>query len=118
MLRCRSWSTTWINAQSNSLFLGQNLAGATQIGTWTGLKPTDTPTLTASQGDVVLYDWNNDGVYDHESIITASDNGGAQWDLVDAHTNNRYHAYWTLAQYNTNWSTTHIVVIHIPAGTL
>jgi hypothetical protein len=49
----------------------------------------------------------NDGVYDHEAILTASDgtnpDGGTNWDLVDAHTNNRYHAYWTLAQCNTSW---------------
>jgi hypothetical protein len=36
--------------------------------------------------DVVLYDWNNDGVYDHEAIVTASDStnpdGSTNWDLV------------------------------------
>ena len=75
----------------------------------------------ASQGDIVLYDFNNDGIYDHESIVVASDgtnpDGSTNWDLVDAHTNNRYHAYWTLAQYNANWATTRLVVLHIPPGT-
>jgi Putative amidase domain len=69
----------------------------------------------------VLYDWNNDGVFDHEAILTASDgtnpDGSTNWDLVDAHTSNRYHAYWTLAQYNASWATTRIVVLHIPATT-
>jgi putative amidase-like protein len=69
----------------------------------------------------VLYDWNNDGVYDHEAILTASDatnpDGTTNWDLVDAHTNNRYHAYWTLAQYNASWPTTRIVVLHIAPTT-
>ena len=59
---------------------------------------------------------NNDGVYDHEAIVTASDST-TKWDLVDAHTNNRYHAYWTLAQYNASWATTRIVVLHIPPTT-
>ena len=74
----------------------------------------------ATQGDIVLYDFNNDGVYDHEAIVTASDgtiNGTTNWDLVDAHTNNRYHVYWTLAQYNTSWATTRTVVLHIPPTT-
>ena len=65
--------------------------------------------------------WNNDGVYDHEAIVTASDgadpDGTINWDLVDAHTNNRYHAYWTLAQYNASWATTRIVVLHIAPTT-
>lgn len=75
----------------------------------------------AAQGDVVLYDWNNDGVYDHEAIVTASDgsnpDGTTNWDLVDAHTNNRYHAYWTLAQDNASRATTRIAVLHIPTTT-
>jgi hypothetical protein len=79
------------------------------------------PTDHAHQGDVVLYDWNNDGVYDHEAIVTASDgnnpDGTTNWDFVDAHTNNRNHAYWTLAQYNASWATTRIVVLHIAATT-
>jgi Putative amidase domain len=69
----------------------------------------------------VLYDWTSDGVYDHEAIVTASDgtnpDGATNWDLVDAHTNNRFHAYWTLAQYNANSATTRIVVLHIAATT-
>ena len=57
-----------------------------------------------------------------ESIVVASDgttnlDGTQNWDLVDAHTNNRYHAYWTLAQYNAGWATTQIVVLHIPDST-
>jgi hypothetical protein len=36
--------------------------------------------------------------------------------LLDAH-NNRYHAYWTLAQYNASWATTRIVVLDIAPTT-
>ena len=56
-----------------------------------------------------------------KAIITSSDgvnpDGTANWNLVDAHTNDRYHAYWTLAQYNASWATTRIVVLHIPPTT-
>jgi hypothetical protein len=114
-----SYSLSWINVMHNENFLF-TLPGVTKVADVTGAAPGQTVSDNATQGDVVLYDWNNDGTFDHEAIVTASDgtvNGATNWDLVDAHTNNRYHAYWTLAQYNTSWATTHIVVIHIPAGT-
>jgi hypothetical protein len=116
-----SYSTSWVNAQDQSIFALQSLPGVTQVASYYGLAPGATAPDDAQQGDVVLYDWNDDGVYDHEAIVTASDganpDGTTNWDLVDAHTNDRYHAYWTLAQYNASWATTRIVVLHIPATT-
>jgi hypothetical protein len=111
-----SYSLPWINAQDQSIFALQHLPGVTQVADYHGLAPGQVVADDATQGDIVLYDWNSDGVYDHEAIIVASSDG-TSWDLVDAHTNDRYHAYWTLAQYNTSWATTHIVVLHIPATT-
>jgi hypothetical protein len=112
-----SYAAPWVNAQDQSIFLLQDLPGVTKVASYYGLAPGATAADHAEQGDVVLYDWNNDGVFDHEAILTASDgtnsDGSTNWDLVDAHTNNRYHAYWTLAQYNANWATTRIVVLHI-----
>jgi putative amidase-like protein len=107
-----SYSTTWINAQSNSVFLLQHLPGVTTVANVMAPSPTETPPSNAIQGDVVFYDWNNDGTFDHESIITTADG-----QYVDAHTNNRFHAFWTLAPYNSDWMTTHIVVLHIPQST-
>jgi hypothetical protein len=117
----RRWSNSlsWINVQSQRAFL-QSL-GATEVASYYGVAPGALVASNAAQGDVVLYDWDNDGVYDHDSIVVASDDlnpgGTPNWDLVDAHTNNRYHAYWTLAQYNGSWATTQIVVLHIPDTT-
>lgn len=117
----RRWSNSlsWINVQSHHLFLLS--LGATQVASYSGVAPGALVASNAAQGDVVVYDWNGDGVYDHESIVVASDgtnpDGTPNWDLVDAHTNNRYHAYWTLAQYNASWVTTKIVVLHIPDDT-
>jgi hypothetical protein len=115
-----SYAPPWINAQDQSIFL-QHLPGVTIVASYYGVAPGQTVANNASQGDIVLYDWNNDGIYDHEAIITASDgtyaDGSTNWDLVDAHTNNRYHAYWTLSQYNATWATTRIVVLHIPPTT-
>lgn len=110
-----SYALPWINAQDNSVFALQHLAGVTQVASYFGIAPGQTVADNASQGDIVLYDFNNDGVYDHESIVVAND--GTSWDLVDAHTNNRYHVYWTLAQLNPSWATTRMVVLHIPPTT-
>jgi hypothetical protein len=115
-----SYALPWVNAQDNSIFLLQHLPGVTQVASYYGIAPGQMAADNAAQGDIVLYDFNNDGVYDHEAIVTASDgtiNGATNWDLVDAHTNNRHHAYWTLAQYNASWATTRIVVLHIPPTT-
>jgi len=116
-----SYSLSWINAQDQSIFALQYLPGVTQVASYYGVAPGQTVADNASQGDIVLYDFDNDGVYDHEAIVTASDganpDGTANWDLVDAHTNDRYHAYWTLAQYNASWATTRTVVLHIPPTT-
>jgi Putative amidase domain len=110
-----TYAAPWVNAQDNSIFALQHLPGVTQVATYYAVGPGQLVADNATQGDIVLYDFNNDGVYDHESIVVAND--GTSWDLVDAHTNNRYHAYWTLAQVNASWATTRIVVLHIPATT-
>jgi hypothetical protein len=110
-----SYAAPWVNAQDNSIFALQHLPGVTQVASYYGIAPGQKVSDNAAQGDIVLYDFNNDGVYDHEGIVVAND--GTSWDLVDAHTNNRYHAYWTLAQFNGSWATTRIVVLHIPATT-
>jgi cell wall-associated NlpC family hydrolase len=113
-----SYSVSWINVMSNMAFL-QSL-GATKIADVTGAAPGQLVSDgNAQPGDVVLYDWNSDGTFDHESIITATDgttntDGSTNYDEVDAHTTNHLHVYWTLAQYHTDWSTTHIIVLHIP----
>jgi cell wall-associated NlpC family hydrolase len=107
-----NWSVSWVNAQDNSVFLTKYLPGTTTVGTYLGLQPSQVVPSGASQGDVVLYDWNNDGVYDHESLVTTTDG-----QYVDAHTNDRLHAYWTLAPYNSSWTTTRITVIHIDPST-
>lgn len=114
-----SWSNAWVNAEDNSISMLQDQPGVTQIASVYGVAPgTLVSDGDAEPGDIVLYDWNNDGTFDHETMITASDgttnsNGTVNYDEVDGHTTNRYHAYWTLAQYNSSWKTTRIVVLHI-----
>lgn len=107
-----SYAVPWVNANDNNIFLVQHLPGVTQVASYVGVPSGQIVASHASQGDVVLYDWNDDGIYDHEAIISTTDGQS-----VDAHTSDRHDQYWTLAQFNTQWSTTHLVVLHIPAGT-
>lgn len=107
-----SYSTPWVNSNDSDIFLLQHLPGVTQVASYVGIQPSQTVPSNGSQGDVVLYDWNNDGIFDHEAIISTA-NGQS----VDAHTSDRHDQYWTLGQYNTQWATTHLVVLHIPAAT-
>lgn len=43
-------------------------------------------------GDVIIYDWDGDGRFQHSVIVTAKD--AADMPLVNAHTTNSYHRYW------------------------
>ena len=43
-------------------------------------------------GDIICYDWDGDGRWDHNTIVTAKDPMGMP--LVNAHTVNSRHRYW------------------------
>ncbi|AZK44821.1 amidase domain-containing protein [Paenibacillus lentus] len=43
-------------------------------------------------GDIIIYDWDGDGNYQHTTIVTAFDAGGMP--LVNAHTTPSKHRYW------------------------
>ena len=104
-----TWSTSWVNSQQNSLFI--STIGGTVVQTVIGASASTVVNSNAQQGDIIFYDWTNDGTFDHEAIVATTDG-----QYVDAHTNDRYHEYWTLAKYNTYAATTRIVVVHIPAS--
>jgi len=70
-------------------------------------------------GDLVFYDWDSNGTQDHVAIQVAhgtDPDKGWYGDLVDAHTNNRYHAFWSLRPYNSQWRTTTIYKVGIYSG--
>jgi len=69
------------------------------------------------KGDLLFYDWDGNGHIDHVSIIAAENqyDPNSRWygDLVDQHSTDRYHAFWSLRPYNSQWSTTVITKVHI-----
>jgi hypothetical protein len=77
-----------------------------------------------SGGDLIAYNWNSPqdpcwsqgaGTACHWSveITTGTDPKGLVGDLVDEHTSNRYHVFWTLEDYNPYAPTTDIYCYHI-----
>jgi hypothetical protein len=78
------WSYSWAVAQALHNYLNHS---------WVGLQGRAVSSAAELEiGDVISYDWNGDGVYQHNTIVTAKDANGMP--LVNAHTINSYHRYW------------------------
>lgn len=115
------WSNSWSLVPDNDSFLMLHYPGGWYYGQMSGTTNTGTPN-GLSRGDVLYYDWTNDGDMDHSTIQTVlmgtDPTSGWYGDLVDAHTTNRYHAIWTLEPYNAQAATTVITLVHVdPANT-
>lgn len=80
----KSWSFSWSVAHSLRWYLAgskQGIAGK-EVAQPEDLMP----------GDVICYDFQGDGNYDHTTIVVAKDANGMP--LVNAHTNNSRNRYW------------------------
>lgn len=88
-----NWSFSWAVAHS----LRWYLAGSTQ-----GLKGTEVENASELQpGDIICYDFQGDGRWDHNTIVVAKDSFGMP--LVNAHTDNSRHRYWSYED-STAWT--------------
>ncbi|WP_270584024.1 amidase domain-containing protein [Bacillus smithii] len=80
-----SWSYSWSVAHSFRMYLGRSK---------TGLKANEVCNAAELQlGDVICYDFQGDGRFDHTTIVTAKDDYGMP--LVNAHTSNSRMRYWS-----------------------
>lgn len=80
-----NWSFSWAVAHS----LRWYLSGSTH-----GLKGKEVSSAKELYpGDVICYDFEGDNKWDHTTIVVAKDSDGMP--LVNAHTNNSRHRYWT-----------------------
>ena len=108
------WGWTW----SNSWTVIGDLINFVYAENW-GYGYCVSPGYSSSAwyGDIITYDWNGDGIWDHASMETVYNghdpNSGVYGDLVDQHTTNRKHAIWTLQPYNPNWQTTIYGILHL-----
>lgn len=90
----KNWSFSWAVAHS----LRWYLSGSTQ-----GLKGKEME--AASElilGDVICYDFEGDGNWNHNTMVVARDKNGMP--LVNAHTSNSRHRYWSYED-SSAWTT-------------
>jgi hypothetical protein len=78
------WSLSWAVANSLQLYVAASRKGlrGALVSSADQLLP----------GDMICYDWDGDGRYQHNTIVTATDANGAP--LVNAHTYNCRNRYW------------------------
>jgi hypothetical protein len=83
-IRGNTWSWSWTVANTLKNYLGSSKVGlrAREVSSPAQLM----------LGDVICYDFEGDGRYDHNTIVTARDYYGMP--LVNAHTYNSRHRYW------------------------
>jgi len=65
-------------------------------------------------GDILFYDWNSDGRFDHAGVSVGlgyDSTYGRTGNVQDQHTYDRFHAIWHLKPYNVRATTTTIVAI-------
>lgn len=88
-----NWSYSWAVAHSMRWYL----SGSTQ-----GLKGKSVETAEELQpGDIICYDFQGDGRWDHNTIVVAKDADGMP--LVNAHTDNSRNRYWSYED-STAWT--------------
>jgi hypothetical protein len=84
-MRNNNWSYSWSVAHSLRMYLPSSTSGlrAEEVGSPDELK----------LGDVICYDFEGDGRYNHNTIVTSKDAFGMP--LVNAHTTNSRLRYWS-----------------------
>lgn len=81
----KSWSYSWAVAHSFRWYLSGSRQGLTG-------KEVDSP-KDLIPGDVICYDFEGDGRWNHNTIVVMKDSDGMP--LVNAHTYNSRHRYWS-----------------------
>lgn len=112
-----TWSHSWSVAADLKTFLHDHYPGGWAEGSvyGAGYGPEYTPNSVVT-GDVIFYDWTSNGSIDHAAMQVGygtDPNSGVYGNYVDSHTTNRYHAFWTLRPYNSEWMTTTAYYVHI-----
>ncbi|MGR9047071.1 amidase domain-containing protein [Halobacillus faecis] len=79
-----NWSYSWTVAHALRWYLGGARKGltATEVSSADQLSP----------GDIICYDFQGDGRFDHNTFVVKKDANGMP--LVNAHTSNSRHRYW------------------------
>lgn len=110
-------SLSWSFVQYNNGFFIEDIPGGYVTDQIYGKK---TASTHASQGAIVYYAWYDDRTFatnSHAAFVAVTSGRATSTsdvgNLVDAHTNDRYHEYWTLYKWNTHWPTTYYEIVQI-----
>ncbi|MCZ8523858.1 MULTISPECIES: amidase domain-containing protein [Paenibacillus] len=97
------WSFSWSVAESLQFHLRTSRSGlrGQEVSSAAELVP----------GDVIAYDWDGDGRFQHSTIVTAKDANGMP--LVNAHTVSSKHRYWDYTDSHAWTARTQYRFIHI-----
>lgn len=83
-----SWSSSWNNVVPLRDYIVNNTATGTPSGY-------ETSRTNLGLGDIIQYDLNGDGAYDHSVFVTEVYKDGLVWEQkINAHTSDRYHDLW------------------------
>lgn len=111
------YSLSWSGAENllNQLYVYN--PGGSPTAYWSPGTNGSRATSLGSVGDVIFYDWGLGEGISHASIQVAYGTDALGWtgDLVDEHTSNRKHVFWSLRDYNGNYATTWVTVEHVAA---
>ncbi|TVY10175.1 amidase domain-containing protein [Paenibacillus cremeus] len=98
------WSFSWAVADSLQFYL---------LTSRSGLRATEVPEAWQLDiGDVISYDWDGDGRFQHSTIVTAKDANGMP--LVNANTVSSKHRYWSYTDSPAYTERTRYRLLHIP----
>lgn len=98
-----SYSYSWAVAHSLKIFLESSRSGLRGI-------PVDQPNQL-EEGDVICYDFDGDGRWQHNAIVTGFNGRGEP--LVNTHSYNRLHAHWSLRDSPAHTVKTRYAFLHI-----
>jgi hypothetical protein len=113
----QSWTVVW-----DFLYVFYNMGWGDFWGRQTDYGDSSSVRYNAAYpADVLVYDWQGDGIYDHVTIQALNgspatcDPSAPSYcgDLVDGHSSDHYHAIWTLWPYNVKRTTTKVYLLHV-----
>ena len=120
-----TYSTAWVRADSLKKYMKNNLQATRLVSKWKKTANSakneyayvDNSNNLINYGmTVVFYDWQDDGIIDHTSIMVGTGNaldGTGYGDLIDQNTTNRKQTIWHLDSYNGDKLTTAIYAFRI-----
>jgi hypothetical protein len=115
---------SWSVAADYYTFLFEDIPGGIPEGAAAGTSTNYYTPNSVVTGDVLFYDWGQGLGVSHATIQVGigydpNKPNGQVWygNYIDEHTNNRYHAFWSLYPYNAaDRATTTIYFMHIAAS--